>query len=66
LIFGREETPSGSVERNWWRAVAADVDLVEVPGDNRTKLTRYVDSLAAVINQLIETRLPAARHRAPS
>jgi amino acid adenylation domain-containing protein len=66
LIFGREETPSGSMERNWWRAVAADVDLVEVPGDNRTKLTRYVDSLAAVINHLLETRLPTAAHRPPS
>jgi hypothetical protein len=54
------------MERNWWRAVAADVDLVEVPGDNRTKLTRYVDSLAAVINHLLETRLPTAAHRPPS
>jgi thioesterase domain-containing protein/acyl carrier protein len=66
LIFGREETPSGSMERNWWRAVAAGVDLVEVPGDNRTKLTRYVDSLAAEINHLLETRLPSAADRAPS
>jgi thioesterase superfamily protein len=66
LIFSREETPTGSVERNWWREVAADVELVEVPGDSRTKLTRYVDSLAAVINQLVATRLSTARPRVPS
>jgi hypothetical protein len=54
LIRGREETPATAAERDWWRTVAADVETIEVPGDNRTKLTRYVSALANVMDQLLD------------
>jgi hypothetical protein len=54
LIRGREETPATAAERNWWRTRTADVETIEVPGDNRTKLTRYVSTLANVMDQLLE------------
>jgi hypothetical protein len=54
LIRGREENPATAAEREWWRTVAADVETIEVPGDNRTKLTRYVSTLANVMDQLLD------------
>jgi amino acid adenylation domain-containing protein len=55
LIRGREETPDVATECSWWRAVAADVEAIEVPGDMRTKLTRHVGALAGVMDQLLDT-----------
>jgi thioesterase domain-containing protein len=54
LIFGREEVPDALAERDWWRKVAADVEVFEVPGDRQTKLTRHVDALADVLDRLLE------------
>jgi thioesterase domain-containing protein len=54
LIRGREEIPATAAERDWWRTVAADVETIEVPGDNRTKLTRYVSTLGIVMDQLLD------------
>ena len=54
LIRGREENPATAAERDWWRTVAADVETIEVPGDNRTKLTRYVSILANVMDRLLD------------
>jgi amino acid adenylation domain-containing protein len=61
LIRGREETPATATEREWWRTVAADVEAIEVPGDNRTKLTRYVSALAHVIDRLLDEALSESR-----
>ena len=61
LIRGREETPATAVEGNWWRTVAADVETIEVPGDQRTKLTRYVSTLASVIDQLLDKAVSESR-----
>jgi hypothetical protein len=54
LIRGREETPATAAERNWWRTRTADVETIEVPGDNRTKLTRYVSTLGTVMDRLLD------------
>ncbi len=54
LIRGREETPATGAERNWWRTRTADVETIDVPGDSRTKLTRYVSTLASVMDQLLD------------
>jgi amino acid adenylation domain-containing protein len=55
LIRGRDEAPDVATECRWWRAVAADVEAIEVPGDMRTKLTRHVGALAGVMDRLLET-----------
>jgi len=55
LIRGREESPDLATECNWWRAVAANVEAIEVPGDMRTKLTRHVGALAAVMDRVLAT-----------
>jgi hypothetical protein len=57
LICGREESPDALTECNWWRTVAKDVEVFTVPGDNRTKLTRYVSALADVMDQLLDRTL---------
>jgi acyl carrier protein len=57
LILGREESPDASTERDWWRKVAADVEVFIVPGDMRTKLTRHVGALADVLDRLLERTL---------
>jgi amino acid adenylation domain-containing protein len=59
LIRGREETPDVLTESTWWRTVAADVEVFEVPGDNRTKLTRHVGALAGLLDRLVERTLSA-------
>jgi hypothetical protein len=61
LIRGREETPATATEREWWRTVAADVETIEVPGDNRTKLTRYVSALAHVMDRLLDEAVSESR-----
>ena len=60
LIRGREETPEVEAECGWWRAVAADVEAIEVPGDMQTKLTRHVGALAAVMDRVLETTANAS------
>jgi hypothetical protein len=60
LIRGREETPDVATESNWWRAVAADVEAIEVPGDMQTKLTRHVGALAAVMDRLLDATVNVA------
>ena len=55
LIRGREESPDVATECNWWRAVAANVEAIEVPGDMQTKLTRHVGALAAVMDRVLAT-----------
>jgi hypothetical protein len=54
LIWGREESPDALTQRDWWRTVAADVEVFTVPGDIRTKLTRHVGALANVLDRLLE------------
>jgi PST family polysaccharide transporter len=54
LIRGREEAPDLATESNWWRAVAADVEAIEVPGDMQTKLTRHVGALAAAMDRVLD------------
>ena len=70
LIRGREETPDVATECRWWRAIAANVDAIEVPGDMRTKLTRHVGALAGVMDRLLDPTIAApaaadAHHAAP-
>ena len=63
LIRGRDETPDVATECRWWRAIAANVEAIEVPGDMRTKLTRHVDALAGTVDRLLDEtakQLPAA------
>ena len=74
LIRGREERPDMLTETTWWQSIAANVEAFEVPGDNRTKLTRHIGALAAVMDRLLErasSETPsressAARQDAPS
>src|SRR5262249_48306214 len=47
----------------WWRAVAPNIEVIEVPGNMQTKLTRHVGALAVVLDQLIED---ATRQRPPT
>ena len=54
LIRGREERPDMITERTWWQSIAGNVETFEVPGDNRTKLTRHVGALGAVMDRLLE------------
>jgi len=74
LIRGREERPDMLAETTWWQSIADNVEAFEVPGDNRTKLTRHVGALAAVMDRLLAraaSETPsgvssAARQDAPS
>ena len=57
LIWGREESPDAITQRDWWRTVAADVEMFTVPGDMVTKLTRHVGALGDVLDGLLERTL---------
>jgi amino acid adenylation domain-containing protein len=57
LIWGREESPDALTQRDWWRTVAADVEVFTVPGNMQTKLTRHVGALAEVLDRLLERTL---------
>jgi amino acid adenylation domain-containing protein len=54
LIRGRDELPDLSLECRWWRAVAGNVEAIEVPGDMRTKLTRHVGELGGTVDRLLD------------
>jgi amino acid adenylation domain-containing protein len=54
LILGMEEPIDATSERMWWEKVAAHVDLIEVPGDRSTKLTRHLVDLAGALNGLLD------------
>lgn len=57
LVFGRGESPDALAQRDWWRTVAADVEVFTVPGNMQTKLTRHVGALADVLDRLLERTL---------
>jgi acyl carrier protein len=57
LIWGREESPDAITQRDWWRTVAADVEVFTVPGDMATKLTRHVGALGDLLDRLLERTL---------
>jgi hypothetical protein len=61
VIVGREETPNAVTERGWWQTVAPDVEVIEVPGDMQTKLTRHIGTLGGVLDRLLEGALTASR-----
>jgi hypothetical protein len=57
LVLGRDEPVVADEELRLWRQVASDVDLMQVPGDRTTKLTRHVGALADVLDQLLARTL---------
>ena len=54
VLWPRDDPSPASIEARSWRRVVDDLEMVEIPGDHNSCLTRHVRDLAAAIQRVLD------------